>query len=523
MNDQFADNAGSDEEQLVDPTDVSRLRESVEPGVWRYAHADRATVIVDAADYFSVMQAAMLNAQYRLMMIGWDFDTRIHLAEGRRWWQKGFKEKYPSRLGSFFVWLSRHRPSLQIKILKWSFGAFKLTFRGSMWADLLRWLPHRRIDFKFDTAHPVGCSHHQKIVVIDNALAVCGGIDMTIGRWDTREHKEHDETRKTPRGKPYQPWHDATMMVEGGVAQALDDLGRDRWIRAGGTPLVPMRPPAESIWPDGLEAQFENVEIGIARTRAKYREWDAVTEIEALFLNHIARAKKFIYAESQYFASRKVSEAILERLQEDDPPEIVIVHPAHADGWLEQQAMDHARAQIVETLQKADVHGRFSLWIPYTGDTPIYVHAKIMIIDGEVLRIGSANLNNRSLGLDSECDMFIDAARPANSHCSDAITALHHSLIAEHCGLEEKDVAGLLERHGSMAALFDATLGDGERSLRRYEPPELNDIEEGVAESAFFDPENPDDMFEAYADGGLFRKGGKLDRARRKFSRKGRK
>ena len=116
-----------------DPASISRLERSVTPAVWRYAIASKATVIIDAADYFSVMQRAMLNAQSRILLIGWDFDTRIHLAVGRRWWQKGFKRQYPSRLGSFFVWLTRHRKDLEIKILKWSFGVFKFVIRSSMW------------------------------------------------------------------------------------------------------------------------------------------------------------------------------------------------------------------------------------------------------------------------------------------------------------------------------------------------------------------------------------------------------
>ena len=155
-----------------DPASDSRLEDGVEPGIWRYAKAERVSVVVDAADYFHLMQQAMLKTRHRIFLIGWDFDTRIHLATGRQWFEKGRKRTYPSRLGSFFVWLVRHRPGLEIRILKWSIGLFQFAFRGGMWADLARWWPHKQIDFKFDSAHPVGCSHHQKIVVLDNQLAV---------------------------------------------------------------------------------------------------------------------------------------------------------------------------------------------------------------------------------------------------------------------------------------------------------------------------------------------------------------
>lgn len=503
----------------TEPKRVSRLDPSVEPGVWRYVKASRASVIVDAADYFAFMQEAMLKSRRRILLIGWDFDTRIHLERGRRWWQRPWKRGFPSRLGSFIAWLARNRKQLDIRILKWSVGALSTIGRASMWWDLARWIRHRRINFRFDTAHPVGCTHHQKLAILDNKLAVCGGIDMTDKRWDTREHKEDDPRRTTPRGAPYEPWHDATMMMEGDVAPALADLGQDRWTRAGGGTLPDTDDSPGTPWPDALDAQFEDVEIGIARTRAAYRDWEAVDEIKQLYLRQIARAKKWIYAESQYFASRSIAEAMIARVQEDNPPEIVIVHPSHADGWLEQQAMDHARAELVRSIEEADTQGRFSIWSPYTGETPVYVHAKIMIIDDEILRIGSANLNNRSMGLDSETDVFIDATREGNEHAADAIGALRRSLLAEHCGLEEGDVWKLLSRYGSMAGLIDHSRGDSQRSLRRYHPPDLNSAQEALAHSALLDPEDPNDMFEPFAKGGLFRKGSRLARFREKFRR----
>ncbi|MGI8944096.1 MAG: phospholipase D-like domain-containing protein, partial [Qipengyuania sp.] len=293
----------------------------------------------------------------------------------------------------------------------------------------------------------------------------------------------------------------------------------DRWIMAGGKPLLPIKPREDSIWPEKLTAQFTDVEIGIARTRAAYRDWESVDEIETLFLDHIARARRFIYAESQYFASRTIAEAIAKRMQEDDPPEIVIVHPANADGWLEQQAMDHARAQLVRSIEEADRGGRFSIWSPYREDVPIYVHAKIMIVDDEILRIGSANLNNRSLGLDTECDVFIDSTRAGNAGAAEAIRGLRVSLLAEHCGVEESEMSALLERHAGMAAAIDHTMKDPTRRLKRYHPPELDGLDKTLAESQLLDPEDSEDLFEPFAKGGLFRKGSRLARLKDKFRR----
>lgn len=496
---------------------------SVEPGVWRYAHARRARVVVDGADYFDFVQQAMLKARQRIMLIGWDFDTRIHLHRGRRWFERPFRREHPSRLGSFILWLNRHQPELEIRILKWSYGFLKFFGRGSMLLDLARWFPHKRIDFKFDTAHPIACCHHQKIVVIDGEFAVCGGIDMTSRRWDTRDHAEHDERRKEPNGSEYGPWHDITMMMEGDVAGALDELGRARWLRAGGKPLEPTKKADESAWPEALEADFENVEIGIARTRAKYGEVEGIDEVEKLHLQHIAEAKHFIYAENQYFASRKVAEALAQRLSEPDPPEVVIVHSLNADGWLEEQAMDPARDALVKALRALDKQNKFHIYTPFSGQTPIYVHAKITIVDDRILRIGSANFNNRSMGLDSECDVFIDAAREANAGANvrSTITRLRHSLLAEHLGLEESAIAGLIDKHGSMAAMIAAIGEQNSRFLRPLEPDDDETILDELAARQVLDPEEPDEIFDLrIPENGLFRKGSLLARARAKLKRK---
>ena len=488
---------------------------SAEPEVWRFAHARRVRVIIDGADYFNWIQQAMLKARQRILLIGWDFDTRIHLTRGRRWFEKGTKREYPARLGSFILWLNRHRPKLEIRILKWRYSIFAMLSRGWMVADLARWARHARIDFKFDDQHPLGCTHHQKIVLIDDDLAVCGGIDMTTRRWDTREHVEHDKRRLQPNGQPYGPWHDITMMMEGEVASQLELLGRARWVRAGGRPLsAPKRDP-ESAWPDGLKPQFENVEIGIARTRAAYQGDRKVDEIERLFVKQIATAKHFIYFENQYFTSRVICEAIAQRLAEPDPPEIIVVHAASADGWLEARAMDPARSELMTALQELDANDRFHSYIPYTGQTPIYVHAKLTIVDDCVLRIGSANLNNRSMGLDSECDVFIDCARPGNAHAHDAITQLRHSLLAEHLGIFAQDVPVLIDRNGSMAGMI-AEIGDrNRRHLRPYHPQNHGETATDLALREALDPERPEDLFELREHKrGLLRPGSLLARAR---------
>jgi phosphatidylserine/phosphatidylglycerophosphate/cardiolipin synthase-like enzyme len=494
---------------------ADEAREAASPSVWRYAKASRAHVVIDAAAYFELIQEAMLKARQRIFLISWDFDTRIRLGGGRRWWNLPRRDRFPARLGALMLWLANHRPSLQIRLLEWNFGAFKFLLRGTMILDMGRFLLNRAIDFKLDSAHPIGCSHHQKIAVIDDRFAVCGGIDVTSDRWDTRAHLHEDVRRRRPNGRLHGPWHDITMMLEGEVARELGDLGRERWRFAGGDDMPPCAPQEESAWPEKVAAEFRDVEVGIARTRAAYNGCPEVREIEALFLEQIARAKRFIYAESQYFASRRIAEAIAERVSEPDAPEIVLINPVTAHGWLEQTAMDAARVRLLHAIEEKDRSGRFRVFVPVTsGGAQIYVHAKLMIVDDEIVRVGSANMNNRSMGLDSECDVFIDAARPGNGHVVPAITALRHSLLAEHCGITIERLVALLDEHGSMAAAVDSLPRQG-KHLEPFALRPLTEAEKTIADSAVLDPERPEEMFEPIrGKRGLFRRGGLLRRPR---------
>lgn len=477
--------------------------EFLQPGrnCWRVETAARARVVVDACEYFRVVRRAMLRAREQILLIGWDFDTRItldHDVDG--------EDGAPARLGPFVLWLSEHRPDLRIYILKWDLGALKLLGRGRSMLMAARWAAHERITFKLDGAHPPGCSHHQKIVVIDDAFAVCGGIDMTADRWDTPEHLDGDPRRRRPGGQPYGPWHDLTMVVDGACAKALGELGRDRWECASGD--RPPRPaPGADPWPPELAPMFAQAELGIARTRAAYAERPKVAEIETLFVDQIATAERLIYIETQYFTSRRIAEAIAARIAEPDPPEIVIVGPLQADGWLEQVAMDHARVRLARSIVARDHGRRFRIYTPHTaaGD-PIYVHAKLLIADDRILRVGSANMNNRSMALDSECDLVLDARLAANAAHRPAIRALRHRLLAEHLGLPVAALAAELDRHqGSMIAAIDAQPAGGP-GLRPLDLTPPGEVETFIADNELLDPEHPDGFLEPIARRSLFRR-----------------
>jgi phosphatidylserine/phosphatidylglycerophosphate/cardiolipin synthase-like enzyme len=168
--------------------------------------------------------------------------------------------------------------------------------------------------------------------------------------------------------------------------------------------------------------------------------------------------------------------------------------------------MDTARARLMEALRRRDRHGRLRMYHPYTaGGTPIYVHAKILIADDAVLRLGSSNMNNRSLRLDTECDLAITARSDAERAC---VVAIRDGLIAEHLGLPREEVSAAIAASGSLVATIERLRGSG-RSLRPYEIPDLSTVEAWLAENEVLDPEGPDEMFEPLSGGGLLRRLGR--------------
>jgi phosphatidylserine/phosphatidylglycerophosphate/cardiolipin synthase-like enzyme len=467
----------------VDAISTSKAKHTIslpEPGrnCWRVETAQRAAVVIDAADYFAVLQEALKGARHQILMIGWDFDTRICLDDPT--------SGKTTSLGRFVMRLAKQQPGLQIRILKWNLGALKIFARGSMLFTVMRWMRHRRITLKLDSAHPVGASHHQKLIVIDDAFAFCGGIDITSARWDTREHRDDDPRRKDPDGTPYEPWHDITLAVDGPAARALGGLARDRWERATGKRLQEITA-ASDPWPEGLDPTFRGADVAISRTRSEHNGCAEIRENEALFVDMINSAKRFIYAENQYFASSVIAEAVARRLAEDDPPEFVLVMPETADGWLEQVAMDTARSQMMTMIARSDHKHRFRVYSPVTeGGNPIYVHAKLTIVDDEVIRIGSSNMNNRSLGLDSECDISIDARLGDFEAISTTIAGIRLGLMAEHLGCDPGAVE-TAQADGSLIAAIEGLRGDG-RSLRPITPDEHSAASNYLAEEGTLDP-----------------------------------
>ena len=203
---------------------------------WRIARAERAAFIIDGEDYFAAIRDALVLARRSIFIIGWDLHSELQLVrDGRR-------DDYPPTLGELLDALASERRELEIHILNWDFAMIYAMEREFFPSYKLQWKSHKRVHFCLDGEHPVGGSQHQKLVVVDDAIAFAGGLDLSKWRWDTRAHRIDEPRRTDPEGGHYPPFHDVQMVVDGEAAAALAELARERWSTAGGdaSPLEPV-------------------------------------------------------------------------------------------------------------------------------------------------------------------------------------------------------------------------------------------------------------------------------------------
>jgi len=456
---------------------------------WRIEHARRLAFLVDGEEYFSAVRSALAKAQHSIFILGWDIDSRMLLVPS------GANDGYPEPLCDFLNALVAERRGLRVYVLSWDYAMLYALERE--WLPLYKfdWQTHRRLSFRLDDHHPVGASHHQKVVVIDDTVAFVAGFDLTRCRWDTSRHESGDPLRVDAAGKRYGPFHDVGVVVEGDCARALSDLARDRWRRATGRmPRRKMRAAQHDVWPDDVAPILTDVEVAISRTDPPEGNRAAVTEIRQLHLDAIAAARRYMYAENQYFTSRTISAALAQRLVADAGPDIAIVSPHTQSGWLEASTMGVLRARIHRDLKHADQHARYRLYcpaLPWLGkdDGCLNVHSKVLIIDDELLTVGSANLSDRSMSLDTECNLVIEAG--SDARVRRGIMSLRDRLLSEHLGCSPERVHDAMRMHTSLHKVIELLDRDDGAHLVAIDP-DLDPMVDAVTpDHGVIDPEQP--------------------------------
>jgi phosphatidylserine/phosphatidylglycerophosphate/cardiolipin synthase-like enzyme/uncharacterized membrane protein YdjX (TVP38/TMEM64 family) len=432
--------------------------------VWRIERASRAAVLIDAAAFFGAVRKACLKAERSIFIVGWDIDSRTRLVDESNQANDG----YSPVLAEFLSELVATKPSLQVYILLWDFSVIYASERELFPRISLQWKTPSRVTLCLDDAVPFGSSQHQKLVVIDDALAFSGGLDLTQRRWDTHEHAPDNPERVDVKARQYPPFHDVQMMVDGAAAHALAILARQRWCNAHGT--EPPIQPCGAPWPTDVAPDFEDVDIGIARTEPSFEGQKRISEVRTLFLDSIECAERSIYVENQFVGSLAIARRMARRLKERPNLEIVLVLPCQFESWVVGHALGDNRRRFIQRLKRASPE-RVRAVYPSVEDganrVATMVHSKVMIVDDRLLRIGSANLNNRSMAVDTECDLVIEAkTRVHRAKISD----IRNRLLADHCGLSADQVATEMATGHSLVAAVDRLSGNG-HCLRAVDEP----------------------------------------------------
>ncbi|HEV2364664.1 MAG TPA: phospholipase D-like domain-containing protein [Caulobacteraceae bacterium] len=449
---------------------------------WRIAPARRVAFLVDVQSYFVALEWALAAARHQVLLLGWSFDPRTRLRPD------GFmRPDAPDQIGRLLLAASKARPVLDIRVLIWR-SAFAISATQGFFPHRAKdWFADSGVSFALDDTIPFGACHHQKLIVVDDALAFCSSGDLCADRWDTPAHLDSDARRLSPNGRQHAPRHEVTMMVEGPVASALGELARERWRMSQGEDVSPPAPPAregEALWPADIPADVTDTRLGIARTEPAWRNRAAIEEIARLTVEAIALARDRLYIENQYFTSPLVAEALAARLTEPDGPEIVLISTHQSASWFDRLTMDRTRSVFVWRLRAADVFGRLAVLAPFTtGGRPIVVHAKTMVVDDALLRIGSANLNNRSQGFDTECELALEARSDAERA---AVGWLADTLLGHWLGRDGAAMAAARERRGGLIGAI-AELNDHGR-LRPIEPQRLGPLGDFIARFHIGDP-----------------------------------
>ena len=450
---------------------------------WRVENAGRFAVLMENAAYFEALRSALGKAKRSVVMLGWQFDPRTRLDPQSR------ADDHQAQIGHQLRMMVKARPDLDVRLLIWKSPLIIAASQGFFPHRAQSWFRKRMVELRLDNLSPPGACHHQKVVIIDDAVAFCGGGDVATDRWDSDEHLDDDPRRCLPSGRLSPPRHEVMCVMDGPAARALGDLARERWFRSSSERVV-----AEEVegdpWPDGVVPDLLDTPVGIARTEPAWAGRREVRENEALHLDAIRRARRLIYLENQYFTSPRIAAALAERLAEPDSPEVVLVSTGTSPSWFDQMTMDTARSEVLFRLEQADCNNRFFAFAPHTvGGDRIIVHAKVSIYDDEVLRIGSTNLNNRSFGFDSECDV---AAAPETGEGQAAIRRFRHRTIGHWIGVGADEFAAAEAVVGSVGEAIHR-FDTGRMQTLGADPPSA--IEQFIAEFQLGDPTSTSDAF----------------------------
>ena len=346
------------------------------------------TVLIDGADALQAIAVAIAEARSYVHITGWHITPTFAMTRGER----------PVVLKALLAEVAARIP---VRVLIWAGVPVPVMqpWRGDVRNVRDQLIAGTRIQCALDARErPMHC-HHEKTILIDDRIAFVGGIDLTNfngDRWDTPAHP--------PRGAV--GWHDVAARIAGPAVQDVAENFAMRWEATTGEklPAVAPPPPAGEIElqtvrtvPDGMYPQLRRGEFRILES----------------YLRALRAAQRFIYLENQFLWSPEILAVLREKLARPPTPDfrLVLVLPARPDT-----GGDDTRGQLGTLVQADGGGGRLLACTLYTiggeKDWPVYVHAKVGIVDDAWMTIGSANLNEHSLFNDTEMNLVAhDAAQ----------------------------------------------------------------------------------------------------------------
>jgi phosphatidylserine/phosphatidylglycerophosphate/cardiolipin synthase-like enzyme len=281
---------------------------------------------------------------------------------------------------------------------------------------------------------------------------------------------------RVSRGEPHQPFHDVQAYLVGqDVAQRLSQLFVGRWLAAGGEPLA--LPPPDSSPNRPFAGFVPHAAVPLAASHVTLSRTDPYgvpdgslncCEIRDLYARAMASAQQLLYVETQYFSCKELGQALAKRLSsKEGAVEVVLVLNIRGETFKEHVAVGLAQAKVIGELRAAVAGTSNKLGIYYTvpetngGKEPergTYIHSKLMIVDDRFLTVGSANLTNRSNGVDTELNLSVETL-DASDALGESIVMARSSLLAEHLGIPEvRHSASLVDQLDGFARAHEGRL-----------------------------------------------------------------
>jgi len=356
------------------------------PGIWASGNppprdGNAFDVMIDGANALQAMALAVAEARSSVHLTGWHLTPEFAMTRGER----------PTILQQLLAEVATRVP---VRVLIWAGAPVPVLrpWRGDLRKVRAHLMAGTRIQCALD-AHerPMHC-HHEKTIVVDGRIAFVGGIDLTSfngDRWDTQGHP--------PRGAL--GWHDVAARIAGPAVHDVADNFAMRWQAVTGESLPPVAPPP----PVGeIELQVvRTVPDGMYRPlpRGDFRVLES-------YLRALRAAQRFIYLENQFLWSPEILAVLRDKLARPPTPDfrMVLLLPAKPD-----KGGDDTRGQLGTLVQADGDTGRLLACTLYAvdgeRDWPVYLHAKVGIVDDAWMTIGSANLNEHSLFNDTEMNL----------------------------------------------------------------------------------------------------------------------